>query len=159
MDYRLAVAMIFKIAAMIGGLPSIPVFVLSTIGFVWLYIAPARPDKVTSGDSLLDLLLFVPIGIAKLFAGMMAGVKWVCLGLSLVSLLTLAFSAMLFFTSRGIADQKTWARFTGMGLASLPLLLGLLMMLSTRQPFPFSIGIAVTAASGFVIYSLGFRFA
>jgi hypothetical protein len=123
------------------------------------FLTPEVAPEGKTGNQLMDLLLLIARGSAKLIAFFGGTIEWALVVLTVVSFGCLAFAVLLYFTGRGLHASRGVARAMGILLAILPLLVSFVGITSLRRPVPFAVSSVIFALSAYVIWALGWRFA
>ena len=159
-QHRELIATAFRVGGILLVIPSSIAFAYFGFGAARLhFLTPEVAPEGKTGNQLMDLLLLIARGSAKLIAFFGGTIEWALVVLTVVSFGCLAFAVLLYFTGRGLHASRGVARAMGILLAILPLLVSFVGITSLRRPVPFAVSSVIFALSAYVIWALGWRFA
>ena len=156
---RHLVAGAFHAASLVLGIPSSIAFVFLVWESVRLHFGPSGTATGATGNQLIDLFVQGFRLFGKLFAFLGGAAKWAFTLLAVASLVIIVAAVILFFIARGLHAGRAWARIFGILLALAALLVALVVLAALRRPVPIALSTTAAAASVWVIWVLGWRFA
>jgi hypothetical protein len=150
---------VFHTGSLALGIPASLVFLLLAWASIQLHLlAPSPSAAGPTGNQLIDLFVGGFRLFGKLFEFIGGAGKWAILILAAVSFLAVVLALAMFFTARGLNAGQLWARISGIAIAVVPLLLSLVLFLSLRSLAPRALAAAAVYGTGWVIWTLGWRF-
>jgi hypothetical protein len=141
------------------GIPALIAFVFLTWQSVRFHMLEPAPGATgATGNQLIDLFVLGARWFGKIFEIFGGAVKWAMTVLAIGAFVVLVIAAVAFFTAKGLYAGRGWARVMGLLIAIVPLLVSMMMIASVRRPLPVAAAMVTAAASGYVIWTLGWRF-
>lgn len=119
---------------------------------------PANSSHDSGPTSIVSLLVGFAKILGKIFSLFAAAAQIVIFWVAIVSLVLLLIAALMLFTGRGLEAQAGWARATGMLIGTLFFLISLLAVLSLRPGVMSGFFLTTGGMSGYVLWTLWFRF-
>jgi hypothetical protein len=141
--HLLTVAYLFQGAAVAVGLPALFGFLVSAWGVFQFFLLRVMQgsNAPQPGEDIILLMLRLLTGMFRLFGWVSQMILVVCL---VISFILLVLAVLMLFTGRGLLAEQLWARIVATAMVGLPLLVNLIVIVSTRRsPAPF-----VTALAG-----------
>ena len=141
------------------GIPSIAALLL--LLWVWYSLHGGTPPdpRYTSVQKygIIGILQSGAYGLGKIFEFFGGFSRWVAGILAIVSCIAILFSAVLFYTGRGLQQHATWARIVG-GILALGFLMSSSGMVLGLPRAGAITSLALFGAAAYSLWVLGWRF-
>ncbi len=160
-QHRHVVTWIFYAASAVLGIPSAIAFVFFAWGLIQMHYldpGPISPSSPT-GNQLIDGLVAGGSIIGKAFAFAGGAMSWAMTIFTIGASIILVIAAVLLLIARGLNAGRQWARVLGIVITLIPLCGSLITLTSFQKPVPIVLGTILMAASAYIIFALGWRFA
>jgi hypothetical protein len=163
MNHRLIVSWIFRVGALLVGIPALLMLIDIGLGlFTVTHAVQHAPQPQWVDVQKYGLVGLIANG-GQIFGGLM--IAFATLGLVVAILfafmlvLAIFFAILFFFTGRGVAGHADWARVMGIVLSALCLLIWLAGVKNNTDHMPdLLLACTGVAISAYAIWTLGWRY-
>ncbi len=146
----------FRVASLTLGIPSLFVFLFSSLAFLGLYFRGGQPATGYSGGpaSLVDFIVAGARMMGSVFDFFSEVAMIASAAVAGISLALLTLSIAMFYTGRALDAHQPWARIAGMVLISILLLISLGAMMVVGRTVAF----AAILACCYALWVLGWHY-
>jgi hypothetical protein len=161
LQHQQIVALGFRVAGCVLGIPSLLLFLDVTINLIALSCRPVAQDK----SKFLDVTTYGLVGMltnsAQVVGNLLGGISeiasWIMTMVAILALLISMFALFVYITGTGIEHHATWARIIAMLMSAAFVVISLVALTIVPRgwmPLPcLAIG-----ASSYVLWVLGWKF-